>query len=131
MKTNAKKRTAAFVTLLGLLSLSLASSLQGCGGQGNNDGNRVTLILGAYTTPREAYGKALIPAFQKYWKEKTGQAVEFQESYQASGAQSRAIIGGFEADIAALSLSGVVFSRVRSGWRAGASTKRSLSTCYV
>jgi sulfate transport system substrate-binding protein len=63
-------------------------------------------MLGAYTTPREAYEKAVIPAFQKYWKEKTGQDVEFQESYQASGAQSRAIIGGFEADIAALSLEG-------------------------
>ena len=55
---------------------------------------------------REAYGKAIIPAFQKYWKEKTGQDVEFNESYQGSGAQSRAIIGGFEADIAALSLEG-------------------------
>ena len=66
----------------------------------------MTLILGAYTTPREAYGKAIIPAFQKHWKEKTGQDVEFQESYQASGAQSRAIIAGFEADIAALSLEG-------------------------
>ncbi|HEV8485715.1 MAG TPA: sulfate ABC transporter substrate-binding protein, partial [Blastocatellia bacterium] len=64
------------------------------------------MTLGAYTTPREAYGKAIIPAFQKYWKEKTGQQVDFQESYQGSGAQSRAIIGGFEADIAALSLEG-------------------------
>jgi sulfate/thiosulfate-binding protein len=62
-----------------------------------------TLVLGAYTTPREAYGK-IIPLFQKYWKDKTGQDVEFQESYLGSGAQSRAIVGGFEADVAALSL---------------------------
>ncbi|MFN8473539.1 MAG: sulfate ABC transporter substrate-binding protein [Anaerolineae bacterium] len=61
------------------------------------------LILGAYTTPREAYGE-IIPLFKKYWKTKTGQDVEFQESYQASGAQSRAIVEGFEADVAALSL---------------------------
>lgn len=114
MKTSAKKRTAACLTLLGLLSLSLASTLQGCGGQGK-DGNRVTLILGAYTTPREAYGKSLIPAFQRYWKEKTGQDVEFQESYQASGAQSRAIIGGFEADIAALSLAGDIDKIAEAG----------------
>ncbi|MBK6425341.1 MAG: sulfate ABC transporter substrate-binding protein [Blastocatellia bacterium] len=67
-------------------------------------GGSVTLVLGAYTTPREAYAKAVIPAFQKYWKEKTGQDVTFQESYQGSGAQARAIIGGFEADVAALSL---------------------------
>ncbi|MCU0643841.1 MAG: sulfate ABC transporter substrate-binding protein [bacterium] len=66
--------------------------------------NEVTLTLGAYTVPKEAYQKEIIPAFQKYWLEKTGQQVKFQESYIASGAQSRAIIGGFEADIAALSL---------------------------
>ncbi|MFN8499665.1 MAG: sulfate ABC transporter substrate-binding protein [Anaerolineae bacterium] len=66
-------------------------------------GGPVKLILGAYTTPREAYGE-IIPLFKTYWKAKTGQDVEFQESYQASGAQSRAIAEGFEADIAALSL---------------------------
>ena len=86
-----------------------------CGGRPASGGGTVTLILGAYTTPREAYGKAIIPAFQKYWKEKTGQTVEFQESYQASGAQSRAIIGGFEADIAALSLEGDVDKIAEAG----------------
>ncbi len=68
----------------------------------------VTLILGAYTTPREAYGKAIIPAFQEYWKKQTGQSVRFQESYLGSGAQARAIVAGFEADVAALSLEGDV-----------------------
>lgn len=77
--------------------------LAGCDGAGA-DGKRVTLVLGAYTTPREAYSKAIIPEFQKYWRQKTGQEVEFQESYQGSGAQSRAIVSGFEADVAALSL---------------------------
>lgn len=66
--------------------------------------NEVTLILGAYTVPKEAYQKEIIPAFQSYWLEKTGQRVKFEESYIASGAQSRAIAAGFEADIAALSL---------------------------
>jgi sulfate transport system substrate-binding protein len=92
-------------SIAGLLLLMLMVTLAGCGGAGNK-GNRVTLILGGYTTPREAYGKAIIPAFQKFWKEKSGQDVEFQESYLGSGAQARAIIGGFEADIAALSLEG-------------------------
>ena len=62
-----------------------------------------TLILGAYTTPREAYGK-LIPIFQQQLKAKTGQDIVFEESYLGSGAQSRAIVEGFEADVAALSL---------------------------
>lgn len=64
---------------------------------------KVELILGAYSAPREAY-KKIIPLFVKYWKDKTGQDVEVQESYQGSGAQSRAIVGGFEADVAALAL---------------------------
>jgi sulfate/thiosulfate transport system substrate-binding protein len=63
----------------------------------------VTLVLAAYTTPREAY-KELIPIFQQQWTEQTGQEVIFEESYQGSGAQSRAVVEGFEADIVALSL---------------------------
>ncbi len=86
---------------------------------------RITLTLGAYTTPREAYGKAIIPAFQQFWKQKTGQDVEFQTSYQGSGAQSRAIISGFEADVAALSLAEDVEKIVEAGlithdWKSGA-----------
>lgn len=95
------------VSLLATIALLFISAFhQACGGASNRNGNKVTLILGGYTTPREAYGKAILPAFKKYWLEKTGQEVDFQESYQGSGAQSRAIIGGFEADIAALSLEG-------------------------
>lgn len=67
------------------------------------DGNEVQLTLAAYTTPREAYAE-IIPLFQAHWKEKTGQTVTFEESYQGSGAQSRAVVEGFEADIVALSL---------------------------
>jgi sulfate transport system substrate-binding protein len=87
-----------------LTALLLGAGLGGCRSRGG--AGTVTLTLGAYTTPREAYGKAVIPAYKKYWKEKTGQTVEFNESYVASGAQSRAIVGGFEADIASLSLEG-------------------------
>jgi sulfate transport system substrate-binding protein len=105
------------VIVAALLALLLAPTfLQACGGKrSGSDGSTVTLTLGAYTTPREAYGKSIIPAFQKYWKDKTGQTVEFQESYQGSGAQSRAIIGGFEADIAALSLEGDIDKIAEAG----------------
>jgi len=105
MKSNKRRHAKVCSAFIVLLSAFLAGASQGCGGQGKDKPN-VTLILGAYTTPREAYGKAVIPAFQKFWKDKTGQSVEVQESYNGSGAQSRAIIGGFEADIAALSLEG-------------------------
>ena len=83
----------------------------------------ISLILGAYTTPREAYAE-LIPIFQKQWKAKTGQDVSFEESYQGSGAQSRAIVEGFEADITALSLEADVNRIAEAGlitndWKAG------------
>lgn len=84
---------------------------------------QVKLILGAYTTPREAY-KELIPIFQKQWKEKTGQDVVFEESYLGSGAQSRAIVEGFEADVAALSLAADINRIEKAGlithdWQSG------------
>lgn len=65
---------------------------------------KVVLTLGSYTVNKDVYQKQIIPGFQKMWKEKTGQDVQFEESYQASGQQSRAIVMGFEADVATLSL---------------------------
>jgi sulfate transport system substrate-binding protein len=62
------------------------------------------LTLGVYTTPREVYGKSILPAFRRHWRERSGHDVVFRESYLGSGAQARAIIGGFDADVAALSL---------------------------
>lgn len=95
----------------GLLAVLVLAMLAACGKTGDSQStgsseggsNQVKLTLGAYTTPREAY-QELIPIFQKQWKEKTGQELVFEESYLGSGAQSRAIVEGFEADIAALSL---------------------------
>lgn len=82
-----------FVLLLLLLPFGVTSAQD----------DTVTLTLAAFAVPREAYGE-IIPLFQEYWLEETGQTVIFEESYLASGAQSRAVIGGFEADIVALSL---------------------------
>lgn len=101
-RTSTGRRTAR--TWSGLAAILGSVVLFAACGAPAAPGGAVTLVLGAYTTPREAYAKAVIPAFQKHWKEKTGQDVTFQEAYQGSGAQARAIIGGFEADIAALSL---------------------------
>lgn len=87
-------------------------------------GDDIKLILGAYTTPREAYSQ-IIPLFQANWLEQTGQTVIFEESYLGSGAQSRAVVDGFEADIVALSLEADV-NRIQDAglishdWKAGA-----------
>ncbi|MGH2543238.1 MAG: sulfate ABC transporter substrate-binding protein [Ardenticatenaceae bacterium] len=95
--------------LLFTMSLTACTGASQTGGaigaarsEGSNPGE-ITLTLGAYTTPREAYGE-IIPLFQEYWKEQSGQTVTFEASYLGSGAQSRAVVEGFEADIVVLSL---------------------------
>lgn len=83
------------------------------------------LMLAIYSVPKEAYEQRLIPAFKQHWKQRTGQDIRVRSSYGASGAQARAIIGGFEADIAALSVEGDVDQVAKAGliahdWRKGA-----------
>ncbi|MBM7566922.1 sulfate ABC transporter substrate-binding protein [Paenibacillus sacheonensis] len=63
----------------------------------------ITLVIGAYSVAKDSFAE-LLPAFAKQWKAKTGQSVNFQESYEASGTQARAIAGGFEADIAVMAM---------------------------
>lgn len=101
-----------------LLSISMSALLTaGCTAGGNaatNGNDSIKLTLAAYTTPREAY-REIIPLFQKHWKEQTGQTVAIEESYLGSGAQSRAVVEGFEADIVALSLEADVTRIVNAG----------------
>jgi len=89
------------VTMILIMAFTLFTA---CSSEKPGQGEKVTVTLGAYTVPKEAYEKEIIPAFRKLWKAQTGQTVDFNESYTASGAQSRAIAGGFDADVAALSL---------------------------
>lgn len=98
-----------------LVIIALSLLVSGCaGGGGKTEGSGasetpakgdVTLVIGAYSTLRDVM-QTILPQFQTYWKQKTGQTVTFQESYEASGTQARAIVGGFEADVALLSLDG-------------------------
>ncbi|MGE3152456.1 MAG: sulfate ABC transporter substrate-binding protein [Nitrospiraceae bacterium] len=82
------------------------------------------LVIASYSVPKEAYEKQIIPAFQAHWKAKTGQDLRVRSSYSASGAQTRAILGGFEADVAALSLEGDLAQIIKAGlithdWKQG------------
>ncbi len=74
-----------------------------------------TLTIGAYTTPREVLDERILPAFARAWLARTGDTIRFEESYQGSGAQARAIAGGFSADVAFLSLVPDLETIVRAG----------------
>lgn len=107
-----KRKIAAGGRLL-LISLLAAALtvLAACGRTGGEPGEpqaregEITLVIGAYSVVKDAF-EELLPDFQQYWYEKTGQRIVFQESYEASGTQARAIAGGFEADVAILAMEG-------------------------
>lgn len=105
-----KRRLVASVLLAGIGAMLLA----GCGNAASASGGTVKLILGAYSAPREVYAR-LIPLFAAQWKARTGQTVTFEQSYLGSGAQSRAIVNGFPADIAALALAPDVDAIAKAG----------------
>jgi sulfate transport system substrate-binding protein len=89
--------------------------MAGCGGPAESgsaeSGGGVKLSLVAYSTPKEAY-EALIPEFQKT---SAGKGVSFDQSYGASGDQSRAVAAGLPADLVALSLAPDVDKLVEPG----------------
>ena len=95
----------------------------------------VKLTLAGYSTPSEAYAK-IIPLFVAYWKAQNNQDVTFDQSYAGSGAQSRAVIAGLEADVVALSLEGDVTNIAKAklinrDWQAIEPNKGIVSTSVV
>jgi sulfate/thiosulfate-binding protein len=111
---------------LGLLVLALAAAVPaGCAPARGASGDHDTLTIGAYSVVREAFREGILPKFAAYWKQKTGRTVRFEQSYNGSGAQSRAIASGFDADVAVLSLEGDMTRLVKAGlvdkgWNKGA-----------
>jgi len=94
----------------------------GCGSA--RDPNSDVLKLGAYSVVQEVLRDGLLPAFKDEWKKKTGRSLEFEVSYNGSGAQTRAILSGFDADVAILSHEGDMdllakAGRVKSTWKDG------------
>src|SRR6202789_2265090 len=63
----------------------------------------VTLLNVSYDPTRELY-KAENAAFAAQWKAKTGDNLTINQSHGGSGAQSRAVIGGLDADVVTLAL---------------------------
>ncbi len=76
-----------------------AAALASCAAQAAN----VTLLNVSYDPTRELY-KAENAAFAAQWKAKTGDVVTINQSHGGSGAQSRAVIDGLDADVVTLAL---------------------------
>ncbi|MEP7353147.1 MAG: sulfate ABC transporter substrate-binding protein [Acidobacteriota bacterium] len=63
----------------------------------------VKLLNVSYDPTREFY-QNYNAAFTKYWKTKTGTAVQIAQSHGGSGSQARAVIDGLQADVVTLAL---------------------------
>jgi sulfate/thiosulfate transport system substrate-binding protein len=105
------KRISGIVVVFAALILVGTS---GCGGTSNaaddgSGGGKLTLV--AYSTPQEAY-EEIIPAFQKTTE---GKGVEFEQSYGASGEQSRAVEAGLPADVVEFALDSDITRLVDAG----------------
>src|SRR3954454_1359124 len=109
MRTLPSRPIFRLVALAALVA-ALAAVVAGCGGSSSaSDGDKLSLV--AYSTPKEG-DEALIPAFNKTTE---GKGVTFNQSYGASGDQSRAVDGGLPADVVEFSLESDVTRLVDSG----------------
>src|SRR4051812_33241626 len=100
-------------TLLAALLTLVAAVAAACGGTGDESsgGGGGKLSLVAYSTPKEAYSE-LVPAFTKT---SAGKGVTVDQSYGASGEQTRAVQGGLETDVVTLSLAPDMDKLVETG----------------
>ncbi len=81
-----------------LFGLLIGLSLQGIAQSG-----QVSLLNVSYDPTRELY-QDFNQAFAKYWKAKTGQTVQLEQSHGGSSKQARAVIDGLQADVVTLAL---------------------------
>ncbi len=100
---------AGLAAALGLSACASTDAPASADGKGSD--KAVTLSLVAYSTPQAAYEK-IIAAFQKT---PAGKNVKFQQSYGASGDQSRAVESGLPADYVAFSLATDMTRLVKDG----------------
>lgn len=101
-----RKRLLLFLVGLGLSGL-LTVGLSACSNASSTDsGNSpppVELTLVSFAVTRAAY-EHIIPMFTEQWQQQHNQSVIIYESYGGSGAQTRAVLDGLDADVVALAL---------------------------
>jgi sulfate/thiosulfate transport system substrate-binding protein len=94
----------------------LIAGMLGCGrAQGGSGQEEAVLTISAFSVVREAYDDALLPAFSTWYERRAGKPVKVEASYGASGAQSRAVVEGFEADVVVFSMADDVERLRRAG----------------
>jgi sulfate/thiosulfate transport system substrate-binding protein len=103
MESLKPSRTTAARLGVAVVALAASVGLAACGGddsEGSSDGGgNVSLV--AYSTPEELYTDSIEPAYEKT---SDGSGTTFENSFGASGDQSRAVESGLPADVIHLPL---------------------------
>jgi sulfate/thiosulfate-binding protein len=66
-------------------------------------GKPISILNVSYDPTRELY-KEVNAAYAAFWKQRTGQAIEINQSHGGSGKQARSVIDGLQADVVTLAL---------------------------
>ncbi|WHY92827.1 sulfate ABC transporter substrate-binding protein [Neobacillus cucumis] len=97
-------------TWIALLTFLLLIGTVGCSNQtatkennGKSAKKDIELLNVSYDPTRELY-EQYNKSFAAYWQKQTGQKVTIKQSHGGSGAQSRSVIDGLEADVVTLAL---------------------------
>ena len=113
-------RVRSVAALIAAAAMVLVTGCVGGAGTAPGDAGTTTLHLVGYAVPKEANN-----AIQKKFAETPeGKGVTWQESYGASGDQSRAVVNGLKADYVNFSLEGdvtrlVIAGLVEENWKSG------------
>ena len=70
----------------------------------NGVAHAATTFLNVSYDPTREFYQEYNQAFGQYWKQRTGQEVDFKQSHGGSGKQARSVIDGLQADVVTLAL---------------------------
>jgi sulfate transport system substrate-binding protein len=112
-----KRMTIPRQNLLFIPAVAMLLVLAACGGKSAPPAGAapsVTLLNVSYDPTRELY-VAYNAAFQKHWKQTSGQDVSINQSHGGSGKQARSVVDGLAADVVTLGLAGDVDAIAQQG----------------
>lgn len=111
-----RSRAGAFAAFAFVaLALALVAALPGCAREAAEPDAGAALVLAAYSASRDVLDREILPAFVEDMRARTGKKIRVEASYLASGAQTRAVLGGFPADVVVLAMAPDVDKLVTGG----------------
>src|ERR1043165_7976195 len=101
MRTSTSRRS---LLLFAAVCLALIFLITGCLPKPTAESGDVTITLYGFSIMKESLEKGIYSGFAEGWKQKHGQAIEFQSSFAGSETVTNQILRGAPAEIAILSI---------------------------